>query len=346
MARDIHPLEPDALPELSRFLTAGFHAPPDAEFASVDVLRWKYFDPRGCGDEARSFVARDAGQIIGHIGICPTAFCARSGTSTHIVSALHIIDWLGSREHPGVGSSLIRKVHALADTQFGVGTTEAAKKVIRVIGYENRATVPIFQRVFRPAYRLHSPGLNPAVKVAQATRDLARSVMKPARQAAIRLEASCVDAFGSEVESLFENVEGPIVLTRRDAALLNYYLKYPRGTISGWRLSEDGRTRGCALLSIVSRGKQRIGKIVDCILESRAAELWHAAMMVLAQELQARGADVAQACGSVPWVADALTASGFIKLHDVALTLRDRQQLVPRDMPLFLTFLEGDYAYT
>ena len=33
MTRDIRPLTPDDIPELSRFLTAGFHAPPDADFA-------------------------------------------------------------------------------------------------------------------------------------------------------------------------------------------------------------------------------------------------------------------------------------------------------------------------
>ena len=42
MTVDIRPLAPDDLPELSRFLTVGFHAPPDAGFASPDMLRWKF----------------------------------------------------------------------------------------------------------------------------------------------------------------------------------------------------------------------------------------------------------------------------------------------------------------
>ncbi len=42
MACDIHPLTLDDLPELSQFLTAGFHTSPDADFAAVDILRWKY----------------------------------------------------------------------------------------------------------------------------------------------------------------------------------------------------------------------------------------------------------------------------------------------------------------
>lgn len=34
MTRDIRPLTPADLPELSRFLTAGFHAQADADFAA------------------------------------------------------------------------------------------------------------------------------------------------------------------------------------------------------------------------------------------------------------------------------------------------------------------------
>jgi hypothetical protein len=82
MNLDIRPLTPDDLPELSRILIAGFHAPPDADFAAPEVLRWKYLEPLGpqvqeegnqgvasIADGPRSYIARDeAGQFIGHIG--------------------------------------------------------------------------------------------------------------------------------------------------------------------------------------------------------------------------------------------------------------------------------------
>ena len=45
MARDIQPLTVDDLSELSRFLIAGFHTQPDADFAALDVLHWKYVEP-------------------------------------------------------------------------------------------------------------------------------------------------------------------------------------------------------------------------------------------------------------------------------------------------------------
>ena len=52
MPRDIQPLRPDDLPELSRFLVTGFQARPDADFADPAVLRWKYLDPKGLGSAA------------------------------------------------------------------------------------------------------------------------------------------------------------------------------------------------------------------------------------------------------------------------------------------------------
>ena len=57
MTREICPLTLDDLSELGRFLTAGFHTAPDADFAAPEVLRWKYLEPRGEDDEApRSYV--------------------------------------------------------------------------------------------------------------------------------------------------------------------------------------------------------------------------------------------------------------------------------------------------
>ena len=111
MTREIRPLEPGDLEDLSRFLTEGFHAAPDADFAAPEVLRWKYLEPTGEGEDRgpRSYLARDeAGTVIGHVGICPTAFegAVIPGGS---VATLHMIDWLGSPGHRSVGASLMRK---------------------------------------------------------------------------------------------------------------------------------------------------------------------------------------------------------------------------------------------
>ena len=145
MARDIQPLTLNDIPELSRFLTAGFKTPTEADYAAPDVLRWKYLEQSGreLGGPAsapRSYIARDeTGAIIGHLGLCRTAFegqalAARGGQ----VSTIHIIDWLGSPEHRSIGMSLMRTAHQGVATQFGLGVSEAALVVGERAGYELR----------------------------------------------------------------------------------------------------------------------------------------------------------------------------------------------------------------
>src|SRR5580693_1647462 len=98
MPHEIRPLTPDDFPDLSRFLTGGFHAPCDAPVAALDVLRWKYWDPahEWSHGATLSYLARDVdtGRVVGHVGVCPTRF--RGGElPAEGISALHGMDWLG-----------------------------------------------------------------------------------------------------------------------------------------------------------------------------------------------------------------------------------------------------------
>ena len=57
MTRELCPLALHDLCDLGRFLIAGFHAAPDADFAAPEVLRWKYLEPRGEDEEVpRSYL--------------------------------------------------------------------------------------------------------------------------------------------------------------------------------------------------------------------------------------------------------------------------------------------------
>ena len=160
MARDIQPLTLGDLPELSRFLTAGFHTQPEADFAAPEVLRWKYLEPMaaitttvGSLDDGsdnqpnhhadqdsytaadastaapRSYIARDkSGLLIGHVGFCRTFFEGQAITASGgRVPTIHIIDWLGSPEYRPLGVSLGRKVQQGVATQFMLGAGRIGK---------------------------------------------------------------------------------------------------------------------------------------------------------------------------------------------------------------------------
>jgi hypothetical protein len=364
MTRDIRPLTLDDLPELSRFLTAGFHTPPDADFAAPEVLRWKYLEPLGPrvlaqGDGAgstangpRSYIARggESGAIIGHIGLCRTAFEGQGIAGPQgRASTIHIIDWLGSPDHRSVGMSLMRKAHEGVDTQFGLGVSQAALGVGERAGYELRSLVPVYLRVLRTGYWLRAGGFRSRERVPRLARDIISRWTRRAAVPRATLVLQRISAFEAEIVPIVDRAKTHAVFTRRDPARLNEMLRFPRQSMSGWHLRDDtGRLRGLAMLNLVPKdqGRTRTGKIVDCLLDNNDPALWHAATLALTRELARQGADLAQAYASTPCAVEALSQSGYTSRFAVKFHIRDRLELIPRDATFHLTPLEGDYAYT
>jgi hypothetical protein len=353
MSREIRPLAPEDIAELSRFLAAGFHTPSDADFAAPEVLRWKYLTAgEATGPEAAlSYVARDdSGRIIGHLGLCRTAF---EGTALAAaggrVATIHIIDWLGSPEHKAVGMRLMWRAHQGVAAPFGLGVSQAALVVGERAGYELRSLVPVYTRVLRPSYWLRAAGLAPWRRALAMTRDGAdRLIRRPAIPRAVIVPRR-VSSFGPEIVPIVEAAKEHAILTTRDPARLNAFLRFPRRAISGWHLvDESGRLRGLAVLNVIPKdgGRTRTGKVVDCLLGDVDADPWHAAFVALTRELRTQGADLAQAYGSTPWADEALRRGGFSSRFAVKFHIRDREGLIPKDVIFHLTPLEGDYGYT
>jgi hypothetical protein len=370
MTREIHPLTLDDLPELSQFLTAGFHAPPDADFAAPEVLRWKYLEPLGpkvledgvegvggqdvvrTANGPRSYIARggESGQIIGHLGICRTAFEGRGVAGPEgRASTMHIIDWLGSPDHRSVGISLMRKAHEGVETQFGLGVSQAALVVGERAGYELRSLVPVYLRVLRAGYWFRTGGLGPMERVLRLARDIASRWTRGAAAPRATIVLQRVSAFDAEIIPIVAKAKTHAVFTSRDPARLNEMLRFPRQAMSGWHLLDhSGRLRGLAVLNLVPKDQRRTrtGKIVDCLLDDNDPALWHAATLALTRELARQGADLAQAYASTPWTVAALSQNGYTSRFAVKFHIRDQQELIPRDAMFHLTPLEGDYAYT
>jgi hypothetical protein len=346
MSHDIRPLEPDDIPALSRFLIAGFHATADAPFAAPDLLRWKFFDPCG-GDGPRSFVAWQGGRIVGHVGICPGAFRG-PGLPEGGVSTLHMIDWLSETRGTAIGAYLMMRAQRGIATQYVLGSSVAARRVLDRSGYRLVGGVPGFHKVLRPGYRLRArePGLSGPRRAALWARDLAHRIMRRGRAPRMPVALREVREFGPEVAPILDLYRGRSVFVDRGPALLNHLLRCPRGEISGWLVELGGRVAGLGLLSVVGQGGARVGKVVDCILDVDDPDAWHAAIDALSRELGRQGADVAVGFGSTPWLEAALREAGFISRHRLEFRLRDRDRLIPADATFHLTPLEADYAYT
>lgn len=339
MPAEIRPTHLDDLAALSRFLTEGFHTSAEACFAAPDVLRWKYFDPRGGSDAARSYIAVDDGQIVGHLGIAAGSFVGNAVTLGE-VPTLHMIDWLSARRGMAVGASLMLRVHRDFPTGFGLGGSDAGRSVGGGGGYRLVETVPVFRRI------LHFGQLPRPSGLIRWGKDLTRTLLNPRSRPRIPVDLEPVREFSAEVTPILDQYKALAVFTNRRPELLNHILRYPRGGISGWILSREGRTCGFGLLSVVPQGSLRIGKVVDCVLEDTDPLLWHASIDGLTIELKRQGADIAEGFGSTPWMMSALRQSGYHITHRLEFRLRDKHQHITPGAVFHLTPLEADYAYT
>jgi hypothetical protein len=339
MVPEIRPTCPDDLAELSRFLTAGFHVPAEASFAAVDVLRWKYFDPRGSGDTPRSYIALEEGRISGHIGLCAGSFVGSAVTGGE-VPTLHMIDWLSARRGASIGASLMLRSHRGYPTGFGLGGSNAGRSVGGGGGYRLLHTVPVFRRSLDLGRVLRSGGPVAAAK------GLARALRYRRAAPAMPIELRPVREFGPEVAPILERYQAHTVFTNRRPELLNHLLRYPRGGILGWHLAHEGHVRGFGLTNVIASGINPIGKLIDCVLDEPDAVMWHAAIDALTSELARQGASLAEAFGSTPWTIDALRRSGYYPAHRLEFRLRDKQHLIAPEAVFHLTPLEADYAYT
>jgi hypothetical protein len=338
-------LEPGRIPQLSDFLAAGFPQQPLEDFASPEILRWKYFDPRETDDGPRSFVALAEGKIVAHAGYCTTSF-RRMGQPALEVPAVSMIDWYSLPSHRPMGALLMLKVFRRAGAQYTLGCSAEAAEVILSSGYSIVATVPHYQRVFNAGHFFRLAARNPHWRnVAIQLRDFWRSIRNRGHTPSAAIELQRVDTFGTEVDSLLADGKLDVVFSSRRGSLLNHYLRYPRKTVSGWLVRQAGQPVGVALLNCWEKRGVRVGKILDCFLTVAADETWHAAIFALTEELRRQGSDVVTCYASTPWMSRALSESGFSQSGSTPFYLRDPGNLIPRPAPFHLTHMEADLAF-
>ncbi len=289
-------------------------------------------------------MAKSDGRIIAHLGLCPSAFVGprvRGGRAP----TFHMIDWLGSVAHPGVGSALMKHVHDRTPTQYAFGTTAAARRSFDRAGYERIGDIPVFRKVLRAGYRLRSSS-RPSLKALAATaRDASRMVTRKVRRPGAKVELRRVPEFSDAVREVNDALARCSTLTERTPQRLNHLLRHPSGTLEGYELREGGRILGFALLNRVPEGRAHVGRIVECCLACDEPEAWISAIAAVVAVFAGRGVDAVVGCAGLPILADAYRACGFGEAFALETRLRDPANLLPRSGPFHLTFLEADYSY-
>lgn len=346
VSSDFHlePLERNRLAELQQFLLGGFDEPQDAEFASLSVLDWKYFDPVGSFNGPRALLATVDGRIVSCIGVCPTQLVV--GNRSEQISASHAIDWLADRKTVSAGLAVYQRSETYSDVQFAIGGTEQALAIKRKLGYTFPLNAAVYVKVLRPWHRLRPGGADAGWKAAlKVARDYARRISSPLPPLRMKLDLRRIRTFGSEIEDITRACAMSEVHTLRSPDLLNHLLRYPLRSVSGWLFTEGSRTRGFALLSTAERHRTRIGRIVDCFMDHLDQDLWQSALHALTNQFDTDSVDIAVCYATTPWMANALEHVGFHQERLSPVSLRDPKHLIPTSASFYLTHLEGDHAY-
>jgi hypothetical protein len=341
----ITPLRRSDIPELSQFLISGFGVPATSCFFSHEVLSWKYFDGPSGPSEASvcSLIARSAGRIIGHIGMCPRQFIV-SGDGRAPVSTMHAIDWLGSAAHPGAGTMLMLQAFATSKTQYAVGGAAPVQALFPRLGFAQKPGLTIFRKVLAPFHRWRTTGQGLFHKWAGTAKDIAsvwRARTPPLPQT---VELRSAPTFTETIDCLQRQSSLRMVTSQRDHLLLNYFLRYPLSGFTGWTIHTSQRMIGFAVLTVIPHGKIQLGKIVDCWLDTEDPTCWQAAVAALSERLRVLSADDVTCYATTPSLHAALLWNGFAKSEERNVYVRDKEQALPRDLPFGFSMLDADGA--
>jgi hypothetical protein len=341
----ITPLRRADIPELSEFLINSRGVSATYPLFSHEVLSWKYFDGPSdlSGDSVRSLIARSAGRIIGHIGICLRQFIV-SGDGAAPVSTMHAIDWAGSAAQPGAGVFLMLQAFATCKTQYAVDGTAQAQALFPRLGFEQKPKYAIFRKVLAPFHRLRTTGQGLFRKWAGTAKDMASVLRVRTPPVPQTIELRSATTFTEEIDCLQRQSSLRMVTCQRDHLLLNYFLRCPLPGFSGWTIHASERMIGFAVLKITPHGRIQLGKIVDCWLNAEDPSCWQAAVAALIDRLRALAADDVTCYATTPSLHGALLWNGFAKSWERSVYVRDKQQLLPRDLPFGFSMLDGDHG--
>jgi hypothetical protein len=342
---NITPLRRADIPELSQFLINNRSDAATSSHLSPEVLSWKYLDgPDGDSDDStRSLIARSAGKIIGHIGLCHRQWLT-PGNGASPISTTHAIDWHCSPAYRGSGALLMLRAFATCNTQYALGGSSQAQALFPRMGFTQKPSVAVFRKILAPFHRIRASGQGLLRMLAGTAKD-ALSVWRTRRPLVPQpVKLRPAQAFTEEINCLQNGYLSGIAMCRRNHLLLNYFLRCPLSGFSGWTIHTPERMIGFALLRISLHGRVRLGKIVDCCVGSADPCHWHATVNALVDRLRSLSADDVTCYAATTRLHDALLSNGFTKSRELCAFLRDKEQLLPANLVFGLSMLDGDHA--
>lgn len=318
-------------------LLSGFKAEPNAPFVDRRLLQWKYFESGPQWEGSRGYVLRNDNAIQAHCGVWPVHLTV----SEKEVTCLCFVDWVSDRNVPGRGFLLKKKLMSFAETAIVVGGTEDTRAVIPKLGFKVASDVRFFVRVARPWQQFRTrPSEGVGRDMARLVRNTAWSRFDVKSSVHKGWSAEQVHTFDDRLLDGCRKREDPTPW--RSVEYLNYWLRSPTVSISGFAIQKDKKNLGYFLLSRVG-GQTRIA---DLRLSSTSQEDWNAAYS-LAEQVAAADPRTCEiiAVASTLFAELALRSSGFRQRGSAPLFLYDPQKKLRDSPPIFWNLIDGDAAY-
>lgn len=331
----IEPLTEQQLPRLAQFLTCTFGPEMLPIFVNTSFQRWKLFEPFPGWDAERSWVVRQADEIVAHAALWPTFFrCSQAGTQCG-----HILDWAASVSAPGVGVTIYQHLLGLTDAAFVVGGSDQAKRLLPRIGFRAQGVQRFYAKVIRPWAQFRSrPISSPVREVARLARNTLWSFGIPSVPAEWQAQQALEAA--ETLDHLTSSWEPRSYCSgRRSRAWLTYILRCPIAKVALYNISRAGKIAGYFLLSTVG-GQCRI---IDMFLDQEGAEAWRAAYGLALQTAAAIPTTCeVVATASLPWLGEVLEGLGFRLQTEKPIFLYDPKERFAGLPPLLIQMVDSD----
>jgi hypothetical protein len=320
------------------FLAKMFGTGIDAPFLNEELMRWKCHEPRPDWPSSRAFTIARNGRVLAYSGIVPMTWLTLAGP----VRALVPIDWAADRLVPGAGAILHRKLSRLAEVVLQIGGTSEARKVAPLLGLKKCCELVSYVRVVRPWRQARLRPERDWKALPRAARNAIWSA-SAARSMPAEWSAAAVDRFDdSMLPAAPPDLLEFMTPCARTAGVLNYMLRCPGATITGFSILRSGSPQGWFLLSRV--GAQV--RIADLFIPSNDSSAWNSGYSVaLRTAMRDPAACEVVAAASSSLARDAILANGFRPRESDPVWIGDPHGRLDGGAPLHLSMLESDAAY-
>jgi hypothetical protein len=277
MTFSLRPTSIDDLSAVRQFLQRAFNTSHDAPFLDPSMMAWKYWDRRDDWEGPRAYVLERNGVIVAHAGIYPLTFDAGE------VRGIQMIDWAASKEAPGAGLALVRKLAAMFDFIYSIGGSEMTRKILPAFGFVEYARQWNGARPLRPLQHILKHQQRNWKLAPRLVRNLLWALPKAPDSRLQEGWKSEEISPGEISENLYSQSMADACFSPRSPAFFDYLLRCPATQVRLHGIQDKHGLKGHFAIGIL-RGQARIAGVW---LREPDREAWQAAF-ALAQQAATR----------------------------------------------------------